>query len=270
MSAPGRPKGEYRSAQREGSPASAAAPAAPLRWQQGLIERIVVDTPRVVSVFVTSALARHVAGQHVDVRLTADDGYTAQRSYSIASAPGSDHIELAIERLDDGEVSPYFHDIARPGDTFELRGPIGGHFIWRGDDGGPLLLVGGGSGIVPLMAIARHRASVAPATAALLVYSSRTWDDVIYRDELITMDTNDPAFSLVLATTRTPRHRVQDFDTRIDAPVLRALLLRWGHAPRHVYACGSNAFVESMTTSLVGEGIAPLHIRAERYGGSGD
>jgi ferredoxin-NADP reductase len=242
--------------------------AAPLRWREAVIERIAVDTPRVVSVFLPSLVA-HQAGQHVDVRLTAPDGYQAQRSYSIASAPGAPGIELAIERLADGEVSPWFHDVAQRGDAIELRGPIGGHFIWDRDDGGPLLLVGGGSGIVPLMSIARHRAIVAPAIPALLVYSSRTWDDIIYRDELIDMQRRDAAFGLVLTTTREPRRRAGDFDRRVDGDLLRERLAQWGQAPRHVYVCGSNAFVESVTSSLVHAGMPAARIRAERYGGAG-
>jgi ferredoxin-NADP reductase len=121
-----------------------AIPGAPSSWQQAVIERVLPQTERVRSYFLRAALPRHVAGQHVDIRLTAPDGYQAERSYSIASAPGSDTVELAIERLDDGEVSPYFHEVARAGDVIEIRGPIGGHFVWRGGDGGPLLLVGGG------------------------------------------------------------------------------------------------------------------------------
>ncbi len=134
-----------------------AVPTASTAWQQAVIERIVAQTPRVVSVFLRTTIGRYEAGQHVDVRLSAPDGYQAQRSYSIASAPGAPSVELAIERLEEGEVSPYFHEIAQPGDAFEIRGPIGGHFVWRAEDGGPVLLVGGGSGVVPLMAMARHR-----------------------------------------------------------------------------------------------------------------
>src|SRR5207247_2760702 len=130
------------------------APAAePWRWQEALIERVVHQTPRVVSVFLGASLPLHQAGQHVDVRLSAPDGYQAQRSYSIASQPGADHIELAIERLENGEVSPYFHEVAQRGDTFEVRGPIGGHFVWRREDGGPMLLFGGGSRVVPLIVV---------------------------------------------------------------------------------------------------------------------
>src|SRR5262249_21280549 len=161
------------------------------------------------------------------------------RSYSIASPPGASEIELAIERLEEGEVSPYFHEIAQPGDTFEVRGPIGGHFIWRAEDGGPLLLVGGGSGVGPLMAVARHRARIAPKTPALLVYSARTWDEIIYRDELFDLEASDANFRLVLTTTREPQHRAHDFDRRLDRPLLREILRRWGRAPRHAFACGS-------------------------------
>jgi ferredoxin-NADP reductase len=245
-----------------------AVPTASPRWQQAVIERIVPQTPRIVSVFLRTTIDPYVAGQHVDVRLSAPDGYHAERSYSIASAPDAPSVELAIERLEEGEVSPYFHEVAQPGDAFEIRGPIGGHFIWRAEDGGPLLLVGGGSGIVPLMAMARHRAKVAPESSALLVYSARTWDDLLYRDELLSLEARDANFALALTTTREARHRPHDFDRRLDRALLREILARWPHAPRHVYVCGSNAFVEAVTSALVLDGIPAPIIRAERYGGS--
>jgi ferredoxin-NADP reductase len=241
--------------------------ALPSRWQQAVIERLLPQTPRVISVFLRSALGPHDAGQHVDVRLTAPDGYEAQRSYSIASAPGTEQIELAIERLEDGEVSPYFHEVARPGDAIEIRGPIGGHFIWRRADGGPLLLVAGGSGVVPLMAMLRHRANVAPDTPALLVYSARTWNDLVYRDELLRAQAHDESFALVVTTTREPRHRPEDLERRLDRTLLRDILARWPRTPRHTYVCGSNAFVEAVTGDLVLEAVPPASIRAERYGG---
>jgi ferredoxin-NADP reductase len=240
---------------------------APSRWLEALIDRVVRRTPRVVSIFLRVPFGPFEAGQHVDVRLTAPDGYQAQRSYSIASAPGASEIELAIERLDDGEVSPYFFDVATAGDTIEVRGPIGGHFIWRASDGGPLLLLGGGSGIVPLVSMLRHRAAVAPATKALLAYSVRTWDDVIFRDELIEQASHDDGVRLVLATTRGPSPRGEDFARRFDREALREVLARWGVAPRHAYVCGSTPFVEAIASQLVAEGIAPQRIRAERYGG---
>ena len=238
-----------------------AIPTASPRWTQAVIERIVPQTTDLVSVFLRTTIGPYEAGQHVDVRLTAPDGYQAQRSYSIASAPDAPSIELAIERLDHGEVSPYFHEVAQPGDAFEIRGPIGGHFIWRPEDGGPLLLVGGGSGIVPLMAMARHRASVGPETSALLVFSARTWDDVIYRDELLGLAARDTNFGLTITTTRGPRHRPQDYERRLDQALLRDILVCWGHAPRHAYVCGSNAFVETVTRSGRGRRPGPGHSR---------
>jgi len=243
--------------------------AAPSRWQEATIDRVVTRTPRVVSVFLSAPLPPHEAGQHVDVRLTAPDGYQAQRSYSIASAPGAWPLELAIERLDDGEVSPYFHDVVRPGDTFEVRGPIGGHFVWRPEDGGPLLLVGGGSGIVPLVAIARHRAAVSPSTEALLVYSARAWDELIFRDELFERRARDVNLKVAVTTTRERRRDGVDYDRRLDRSLLAEILGRWKRAPRHAYVCGSNAFVEAVTSALVAEGVAPRIVRAERYGGTG-
>ena len=168
-------------------PALAGLPK--LNWQEATIAGIAYDTPRVKSfLFATPAPISFRAGQHVDVRLTAPDGYQAERSYSIASAPErADGIELAIERLDDGEVSPFFHEVAEIGDAIELRGPIGGHFVWSVEDGGPLLLLGGGSGVVPLMSMLRHRAARGSDVPALLLFSARTWEDVIFRDELIAM-----------------------------------------------------------------------------------
>ena len=241
---------------------------APLRWQQALVERKVAQTPRVVSVFVRALLSPHDAGQHVDVRLTAADGYQAQRSYSIASSPEAALLELAVERLDDGEVSPYFHDVAEPGDAFELRGPIGGHFVWRAQDGGPLLLVGGGSGVAPLVAILRHRAVVAPDVPALLVYSSRTWDDIIFRAELLEMQAAQPRLRLVFATTRGVARRAGDYARRLDRAALRAILGEWGETARHVYVCGANRFVEAMAGALVDESVDSARIRTERYGGA--
>jgi ferredoxin-NADP reductase len=243
--------------------------AAPSRWQEATIERIVARTPRVVSVFLAASLPPHEAGQHVDVRLTAPDGYQAQRSYSVASAPGASLLELAIERLEDGEVSPYFHGVARPGDTFEVRGPIGGHFIWRPEDGGPLLLVGGGSGVVPLVSIARHRGATASSTDALLIYSARSRDELIFRDELFERKARDPNLEVLLTTTREPRRDCVNYDRRLDLSLLSEILGGWQRAPRHAYVCGSNAFVEAVTSALVAEGVPPRIVRAERYGGTG-
>jgi ferredoxin-NADP reductase len=242
---------------------------APRRWQEARIARIAPLTPRIVQVELEAPIPAHRAGQHLDVRLTAPDGYQAQRSYSICSAPGAPRVALAIERLEDGEVSPYFHEVAEPGDTFEVRGPIGGHFVWREQDGGPLLLVAGGSGIAPLVAIARHRAATARGLPTLLVYSARTWDDLAFRDELIAMEADDPAFRIAITTTRGPKVREQDHERRLDRALTAELLAGWGGTPRHVYVCGSNGFVEAATAGLLALGVPPSHIRTERFGEAG-
>lgn len=244
-----------------------AAPAQ-AHWQQAAIESITHPTPSIASVLLNGPLRRHLAGQHVDVRLSAPDGYQAQRSYSIASAPGIPTIELIIEKLDDGEVSPYFHEVAQPGDTIDVRGPIGGHFIWRAEDEGPLLLIAGGSGIAPLMAIARERAATAPGIPALLVYSARTWEDMVFREELMEIQARQPEFLFIAITTRGSPQRAGDFGRRIDQSLMHELLAGWDRAPAHVYVCGSNPFVEVATSRLVAEGVPAGRIRTERYGGS--
>ena len=235
-------------------------------WRESILERIEPLTPRISSFLLRSPLPVQVAGQHVDVRLTAPDGYSAQRSYSIASRPAAPLLELAIERLDDGEVSAFFHEVARPGDVIELRGPLGGHFVWRGDDRRPLLLVAGGSGIAPLIAIARERAAIAPETECLLVYSAQRWDDLAYRDELLRA-AEDARFRLVLATTREAKRRSGDYDRRLDRALLGELLATWPMLPANSYVCGSTPFVEAVTGALVELGLPPDGIRAERYGG---
>ncbi len=240
---------------------------APARWQEAVIERIEPRTRRVISVFLRSGLQPHLAGQHLDVRLTAPDGYQAQRSYSIASAPGTQGIELAVERLEEGEVSAFFHEVARPGDAIEVRGPIGGHFAWRVEDGGPILLIAGGSGIVPLMAMVRAWSAAQPKTPVLLIYSARTWEELVFRDELLETQAHQPDFAFVATTTRGPRHRSGDLDQRLDRSLLRELLAGWGRAPRHVYVCGSNLFVEGVTAGLVLEAVPAGRIRTERFGG---
>lgn len=247
---------------------TAPMPAPATTWTEARITRIERRTARLSSFYLNAALAPHVAGQHVDVRLTAPDGYRAQRSYSIASAPGATEIELAIERLDAGEVSPYFHEIAQPGDTIEVRGPIGGHFVWRAADGGPVLLIAGGSGIAPLMAIARSWAASPPKAPMLLVFSARTWDDLVYRDELLEMAADAATFTFVAVTTREPRRRAEDFDRRLDAAMVREVMQRWSHAARHAYVCGSNAFVATAAECLVAQGVPSAIIRTERYGGT--
>lgn len=243
-----------------------ATPA--LVWHEAVIERIEQRTPRVKSYFLRAHIARHEAGQHVDVRLTAPDGYAAQRSYSIASAPGNETTELVLERLEDGEVSAFLHDVAIPGDTIELRGPIGGHFIWRAELGGPLLLVAGGSGVVPLMSILRARALSDHPAHALLVYSARSWEDLIFRDELLELERTDERFAMIVAATRELPRRPTDLNVRLDAERLRSILLGWGKVPEHVYVCGATAFVEVVARALITDGIPADRVRTERYGGA--
>jgi ferredoxin-NADP reductase len=204
----------------------------------------------------------HRAGQHVDVRLTAEDGYQAQRSYSIASAPG-DPLAITVERLEDGEVSPYLVDDVADGDAFEVRGPIGGYFVWDGDEPEPVLLVAGGSGVVPLMAMARHRARVGSPAPMRLLYSSRTWDDVIYRDELEML-----GIEVVHTLTREQPPGWSGYSRRIDDDLLREVAFPAVDGPR-VYVCGSTRFVDAAADGLVRLGYDPRSIRTERFGATG-
>ncbi|MDX6508242.1 MAG: hypothetical protein QOG06_2886 [Gaiellaceae bacterium] len=204
----------------------------------------------------------HRAGQHVDIRLTAEDGYQAQRSYSIASAPG-EPLAITVERLEDGEVSPYLVDEVRKGDRFEVRGPIGGYFVWDGDEPEPVLLVAGGSGVVPLAAMARHRARAGSNAPMRLLYSSRSWDDVIYRDELETLGVD-----VVHTLTRQQPEGWQGYARRIDDGLLREVAFPVAESPR-VYVCGSTRFVDAAADGLVRLGYDPLWIRTERFGATG-
>ena len=206
--------------------------------------------------------AGHRAGQHVDVRLTAEDGYQAQRSYSIASAPG-DPLAITVERLEDGEVSPYLVDEAREGDRLEVRGPIGGYFVWDADEPEPVLLVAGGSGVVPLMAMARHRARAGGAAPMRLLYSSRSWEDVIYREELETV-----GLEVIHTLTREQPAGWTGYARRIDDELLREVAYPPAEAPR-VYACGSTRFVDAAADGLVRLGYDPASIRTERFGATG-
>src|SRR3546814_110082 len=187
-------------------------------WQAGTVAEIIQQTPSIKSFFLRlSEPFEHIAGQHVDVRLTAPDGYVAMRSYSIASSPSASKvIELAIERLPDGEVSPFFHDIAAVGDEIELRGPLGGHFLWPKRATAPVLLIGAGSGVVPLMAMVRQRRALAQTVPTALLLSSRTRRDVLFADELLSLEITDPTFRLALAITREAPERASDFARRIE------------------------------------------------------
>ena len=244
------------------------AESAQIRWQNATVEQIAVRTPRVTSFFFR--LERpfaYLAGQHVDVRLTAPDGYQAMRSYSIASAPSSGSvIELAVERLDDGEVSPFFHDVLAVGDAIELRGPLGGHFIWTPRETEPLLLVGGGSGVVPLTSMIRERRLAGATVPLMLLYSARTWSELLYPDELLALEGAHDGFTIVFTLTREAAKRPTDFARRIDPAMLREVLGRFVEAPGRVYVCGSNAFVDTSTESAIAAGVPSEIIRTERYG----
>src|SRR3954469_2708942 len=198
--------------------------ATPLRaavvWRVATVRAVRPETPGARTIVLdVPDWPGHVAGQHVDVRLTAEDGYQAERSYSIASAPEAPDLELTVERIDDGEVSPYLTDELREGDQLEIRGPVGGHFTWRVEDGGPLLLVAGGSGLVPLMAMLRHRAARGSAVDSRLLVSARRWDDVLYRDELEALDGVRRSYAL----TREQPGGWTGFDRRIDAAMIEAV-----------------------------------------------
>ena len=240
-----------------------------VQWQEAVIERTERQTEGEKSFLLRPRTWRSFrAGQHLDLRLTAPDGYQAQRSYSVASAPELEGLyELVVERLDNGEVSPFLHDVAEVGDAIEIRGPIGGHFAWGPEDGGPLLLIGGGSGVAPLMSIVRHRAAVGCDIAVVLLHAARTWGNVIFREELIARDAAEANFTLLLSLSRDTARRPQDFGRRIDAFLLNITLARLGTAPRLTYACGSNAFVEAVTGLLLDLGLDPKIIRTERFGG---
>ena len=207
----------------------------------------------------------HRPGQHVDVRLTAEDGYQAERSYSIASAPG-DGVALTVERLDDGEVSPYLVDDAREGDRVEVRGPIGGYFVWDGDEPEPVLLVGGGSGVVPLTAMARQRARVGSAAPMKLLLSSRTIEDVIYREELEAL--SGGGFEVVHTLTRSQPPGWGGYSRRIDSELLAEVAWPASESPR-VYVCGSTRFVDAAADGLLQAGYDALWIRTERFGATG-
>jgi ferredoxin-NADP reductase len=234
-----------------------------LTWLPAAVAGVVHETPRVRTLELdVSDWPGHRAGQHLDVRLTAEDGYQAQRSYSIASAPG-DGVALTIERLDDGEVSPYLVDEAREGDQFEVRGPIGGYFVWDGDEPEPVLLVAGGSGVVPLMAMARHRARIGSETPMRLVYSSRTWTDVVYRDELETL-----GIEIVHTLTREQPPDWTGYSRRIDRDLLAEIAWPASESPR-VYVCGSTRFVDAAADGLLELGYDAAWIRTERFGATG-
>ena len=233
-----------------------------LTWLVTKVTGAVEETSRVRTLLLdTDGWPGHRAGQHLDVRLTASDGYQAERSYSIASAPG-DQLAITVERLENGEVSPYLVEVAREGDEFEVRGPIGGYFVWE-DDGRPVLLVGGGSGVVPLMSMIR---SSAGSTPIRLLYSSRTLEDVIYRMELDSRAGDN--LQVFQTLTREKPTGWTGYARRIDGEMLREVAWPSGDEP-HVFVCGSTRFVDAAADGLVALGYEPLSIRTERFGATG-
>ena len=209
----------------------------------------------------------HLPGQHVDVRLTADDGYQAQRSYSIASAPAAGHLDLTVEEIADGEVSPYLNEELRPGDRLELRGPIGGYFTWTEADGGPLLLVAGGSGVAPLMSMLRYREAIGNDIPATLLYSSRAWDEIIFREELERLGA-DPALRIIHTLTRSHPIGWEGYTRRIDTAMLQDAAGR-PDPGRLAHVCGPTQLVENVASDLVTLGYPPERVKTERFGPTG-
>jgi ferredoxin-NADP reductase len=236
-----------------------------LNWLVATVAEVRPETPRVKTLALdVPGWEGHRGGQHVDVRLTAEDGYQAQRSYSIASSANAARVELTVEAIDDGEVSPYLTSVAQPGDRFEIRGPVGGYFVWDPDPGGPVLLVGGGSGVVPLMAMARQRSADGDEVATRLLYSARGWDDVIYRDELDQL--SGYGFDVVYTLTREQPPGWTGYARRVDADMLAEV------APSDLalaFVCGPTPFVESVAETLVQLGHDPAKVKTERFGPTG-
>jgi ferredoxin-NADP reductase len=233
-----------------------------LNWQLGKVIELNQETPTTKSIGLDLLdWQGHRAGQHVDIRLTAEDGYQAERSYSIASGPEDEQLVLTVERLHDGEVSPYLTDELRAGDELELRGPIGGYFVWEESLGGPLLLVAGGSGVVPLRAMLRHHRAIDSEVPARLLYSARTREEIIYRTELEDFDTQ-------ITLTREQPDDWTGFTRRIDREMIEDVAWPVSDRPL-VYICGPTAFVETASQLLVELGNEPSRIRTERFGPTG-
>jgi ferredoxin-NADP reductase len=240
-----------------------------LAWRIGEVVETRPATPRTRSLFLDiPGWEGHKAGQHIDLRLTAEDGYQAQRSYSIASAPEEERVELVVERLDDGEVSPYLTDELRTGDRLELRGPIGGWFAWEAKDGGPLFLVAGGSGIAPLMAMIRHRTAAESDATCRLLYSSRSREEAIFADELDRLAASDGSLEVVHTLTRSQPPGWTGYARRIDGEMIAEVAPSPEEAPL-TFICGPTPLVESVATELVGLGHAAGRVKTERFGPTG-
>jgi len=238
-----------------------------LTWRVATIAEIRQETPHARTLVLdVPDWPGHRAGQHVDIRLTSEDGYQAERSYSIASPPGARELELTIEDIKDGEVSPYLTEVADGGDQFELRGPIGGYFVWDGSDERPLALIGGGSGLVPLMAMLRHHGQIKSPVEARLLLSARHVTDVLYADELQALQA---PISVDVTLTRAPRPPGwSGFSGRIDREMLAKVVPGPGDDPS-IYVCGPTPFVEEAARLLVELGHAPARVYTERFGPTG-
>jgi ferredoxin-NADP reductase len=241
-----------------------------IEWQLATVSSTHDETPTVRTFTLgLPGWTGHRPGQHVDLRLTAEDGYSVERSYSIASEPErAGAVDITVERIEGGEVSPFLHEVVVPGDRLEVRGPIGGYFVWEAALGGPLLLVAGGSGVVPLMAMARHRARAGMSIPTRLVFSSRTYDEVIYREQLDQLAAASDGFAVIHTLTRGQPPGWTGFTRRIDEAMLADALEPLGAATR-AYACGPTALVEVVANSLVRLGLPPDRIRTERFGPTG-
>jgi ferredoxin-NADP reductase len=240
-----------------------------LTWQLGEVAEVIQETPRVSSlVLEVPGWPGHLAGQHVDVRLTAEDGYQAQRSYSVASAPEDSRVVLTVERLEDGEVSPYLVGEVRAGDKIELRGPIGGYFVWKAGDDRPVLLVAGGSGIVPLMAMIRHHAAAGSTAYVRLLYSSRSLDDLIYRDELANLAAGGMRLQVSHTLTRSQPPGWEGYSRRVDGEMMAEVAWPRKDSPA-VFVCGPTAFVETVAELLLESGYDATWIKTERFGATG-
>jgi ferredoxin-NADP reductase len=244
--------------------------AGPLDWQIATVTSFVDETPTVRSFTLQVPEWRaHRPGQHVDFRLTAEDGYSVERSYSIASEPErAGEIDVTVERIPDGEVSPFLHDVVEVGDGLELRGPIGGYFVWETALGGPLLLVAGGSGVVPLMAMVRHRQRAGSSVPTRLLFSSRHLEEVIYREELDRLAGVADGFEVIHTLTRSQPPGWTGYNRRIDDRMLGDVLEPLGVQAR-VYICGPTALVEVAANALVRLGLPPDRVRTERFGPTG-
>ncbi|RPJ17157.1 MAG: oxidoreductase [Chloroflexi bacterium] len=241
-----------------------------LNWQIASIKDIKPETATVKSFTLTLPMwMRHRAGQHYDIRLTAEDGYQAQRSYSIASEPEREgEIDLTVELINDGEVSTYMHDVLVPGDRLEARGPIGGYFVWEATMEEPLLLVAGGSGVVPLMSMLRHRAAAGAKNPASLLYSSRSFEDIIYTNELEKLRTANHGVQVFHTLTRSQPPDWKGYTRRIDPEMLKEVAQPLGRSVQ-VFICGPTLLVESVANALVKVGIKSEQIRTERFGPTG-